>query len=178
MATTTHAFPLATETAFAGADVGPGTPGSASGPAEDGTAAGASGSSSNGIVISRGGLIAIIIVVVLVALVGILSAVLFYIAKKREWTMRETIRKSARKVVTALTPRRTEFPKSVKDFNPSGTGSRSGSKSRGNKSSLDEVPPTPRIKPEHFVLDLEKGSPERGQRSLTDKKKRGNFSRK
>lgn len=105
-----------------------------------------------------------------------MSAVLFYVAKKREWTVKETIRKSARKVVTALTPRRAEFPKSVKEFNPS--GSRSGSKSRGNKSSLDEVPPTPRIRPEHFNLDLEKGSPERGQRSLTDKKKRGNFSRK
>lgn len=69
-ATTTHAFPLATETSssFSGADVGPGNPGA--GPAEDGTAAGASGSSSNSLVLTRGGLIAIIVVVVIVALVG------------------------------------------------------------------------------------------------------------
>ncbi|KAM7184141.1 hypothetical protein V8F33_013156 [Rhypophila sp. PSN 637] len=168
-ATTTHAFPLATagaDTFGTGADVGPGNPGS--GPVEDGSSAGASGSSSNGIVISRGGLIAIIIVVVLVALVGILSAVLFYVAKKREWTVKETIRKSARKVVTALTPRRSEFPKSVKDY-PS-----SGSKSRGNKISLDDVPPTPRITPEHYKMDLEKGSPDRSGK----KSKRNNFSRK
>lgn len=60
------------------------------------------------------------------------TSVLFFVAKKREWTVRETIRRSARKVVTAMTPRRTEFPKSVKE------------------------PPTPKIKPDD--LDLEKGA--------------------
>lgn len=59
-------------------------------------------------------------------------AALFFVAKKREWTIRETLRRSARKVVTALTPRsRSEFPRELKD----------------------EVPPTPRIRKE----DLEKG---------------------
>lgn len=87
-------------------------------------------------------------------------------AKKREWTVRETIRKSARKVVTALTPRRSEFPKSVKDGG-SGNSSRNG---RMNK--LDEVPPTPRIKPEHLNLDLEKGFKD------NKKNKKSNFSRK
>lgn len=72
------------------------------------------------------------------------SATLFYIAKKNEWKVRETIRKSARKVVTALTPRRTEFPSSVKE----GHG-----KSRVGRSKIDDIPPTPRLKPE----DLEKG---------------------
>lgn len=72
------------------------------------------------------------------------SATLFYIAKKREWKVRETIRRSARKVVTALTPRRSEFPSSVKDGLP---------KSRSGRTRVEEIPPTPRLKPE----DLEKG---------------------
>lgn len=72
------------------------------------------------------------------------TATLFYIAKKNEWKVRETIRKSARKVVTALTPRRTEFPSSVKN---------GPIKSRAGRARIDDVPPTPRLKPE----DLEKG---------------------
>ena len=50
--------------------------------------------------------------------------------------MRENLRRSARKVVTALTPRRSEFPRSLKDDH-----------------SHDHIPPTPRLRPE----DLEKG---------------------
>jgi hypothetical protein len=119
----------------------------------DGTTAGAAGPSTGGVVLSQGAMIAIIIVVVVVALVGIGTSVLFFVAKKREWTVRETIRRSARKVVTVLTPRRSEFPKSVKE----------------GRSRLDDVPPTPRIKPEY--LDLEKGVDK-------PKKKRANFSRK
>jgi hypothetical protein len=72
------------------------------------------------------------------------TAVLFYLAKKREWKVRESIRRSARKVVTALTPRRSEFPRSVKES--------SGRSSRG-RVRLDEVPPTPKLRPE----DIEKG---------------------
>lgn len=68
---------------------------------------------------------------------------LFFVAKKREWKVRENLRKSARRVVTALTPRRAEFPRELKDEGPR-------SKSRGR---LDDVPPTPKLKPE----DLEKG---------------------
>ncbi|KAK0641202.1 hypothetical protein B0T16DRAFT_461295 [Cercophora newfieldiana] len=162
MATTTTAdFPLATENPFRGGgeDAGAGTAGAAPGSVADGSAAGASGSSSGSLELSRGGLIAIVIVVVFIALVGIASTVLFFIAKKREWTMKETLRRSARKVVTALTPRRSEFPKSVKDSVGRG----------GRMNKLDDVPPTPRIKPS----DLEKGN---GSRNLTDK--RMNFSRK
>ncbi|KAK4666123.1 hypothetical protein QC763_406690 [Podospora pseudopauciseta] len=128
---------------------------------DDGSLAGASGTSSGGITISRGALVAIIVVVVVVALAGIASSVLFYVAKKREWTVKETIRRSARKVVTALTPRRSEFPRSVKE----GGGSRNG------RVKLDDVPPTPRLTPERLE-DLEKGL--EGKK----KNKKSNFSRK
>lgn len=131
---------------------------------DDGTEAGASGQDSGGN-ISQGAMIAIIVVVVTVSVIGstsipsqplsliprltrtppkVASAVLFFLAKKREWKVRENLRKSARKVVTALTPRRTEFPRELKD----GGGPRSKHRAR-----LDDVPPTPKLKPE----DLEKG---------------------
>lgn len=59
--------------------------------------------------------------------------------------MKETIRRSARKVKTALTPRRTEFPDYVKDA--------PGSSRRGRTRIADDVPPTPRLTPG----DIEKG---------------------
>lgn len=157
MATTTSVyFPLATEYPYTGGDdpANSGTEG-------DGNAAGASGASDGSVQISRAALIAIIVIVVFIAMLGIASSVLFYVAKKREWTIKETIRRSARKVVTALTPRRSEFPKSVKESSVRSRGA------RGMR--LDDVPPTPRIKPEQ--LDLEKGDNE-------TKPKRSNFSRK
>jgi hypothetical protein len=70
--------------------------------------------------------------------------VLFYLAKKRSWEVRATIRRSARRVATALTPRRSEFPSSVKK----------GRRSSKNMSRIDDVPPTPKIK----GVDLEKGN--------------------
>ncbi|KAI1434770.1 hypothetical protein GGR50DRAFT_383449 [Xylaria sp. CBS 124048] len=108
------------------------------------TAAGASGPSTGGIQLSHGGLIAIIVVVAVVAVVGISTAVLFYFAKKREWKIRENVRRSARKMVAALTPRRSEFPRSAKG--PSGRSSRGHAR-------IDDVPPTPRLGPD----DVEKG---------------------
>ncbi|KAK4175272.1 hypothetical protein QBC36DRAFT_331781 [Triangularia setosa] len=128
---------------------------------DDGSLAGASGTSSGGITISRGALVAIIVVVVVVALVGIASSVLFFVAKKREWTVKETIRRSARKVVTVLTPRRSEFPRSVKE----------GGGGRGGRVKLEDVPPTPRLTPERLE-DLEKGL------EAKKTKKKLNFSRK
>ena len=159
--TTNDPFPLATE------DPSIYGPSSTSGVDN---AEGASGSSPGAIEISHGGMVAIIVVVSVVAVLGSRSpssyltieslvpnitytdceirtvsmAILFYVAKKREWRIRETLRRSARKVVTALTPRRTEFPKSVKES--------SGRASRG-RVRLDDVPPTPRLRPE----DIEKG---------------------
>ncbi|KAK4093238.1 hypothetical protein Purlil1_2395 [Purpureocillium lilacinum] len=111
---------------------------------ESGVEAGASGSSS-AMSLSTGGLVAIVVVVVVATIVGVTTATLFFIAKKREWTMRETLRRSAKKVVAAITPRRSEFPDSVK-------GS-TGSTRRGRAKRADSVPPTPRLRPE----DLEKG---------------------
>lgn len=125
MATHTSSYvPLATEQAN-------GFDGSSS--SQSGTDIGASGdSSANSINLSTGAMIAIIIVVVAVALIGgkestvqivsncttnivsAATATLFFIAKKREWTMKETIRRSARKIKTVMTPRRSEFPSSVK----------------------------------------------------------------
>ncbi|GAP88403.1 hypothetical protein SAMD00023353_2900790 [Rosellinia necatrix] len=135
MATDSADFPLATEGPFPG-DTGPG------GAVDD--AAGAAGSSPGAAQLSHGALIAIIVVVAGVVVLGISTAVLFYLAKKREWKVRESIRRSARKVVTALTPRRSEFPRSVKES--------SGKSTRG-RVRLDDVPPTPRLRPE----DVEKG---------------------
>ncbi|KAH8165834.1 hypothetical protein CIB48_g2410 [Xylaria polymorpha] len=90
-----------------------------------------------------------------VVILGISTAVLFYLAKKREWKVRESIRRSARKVVTALTPRRTEFPRSAKES--------SGRSSRG-RVRLDDVPPTPKLRSE----DVEKGLAKAGFRQVPD----------
>ncbi|POS75746.1 hypothetical protein DHEL01_v205856 [Diaporthe helianthi] len=144
-ATSSSSFPLATEDPYTGGGdntAGTANAGSDGSPDND---AGASGTSSNNFQVSQGALIAIILIVVFVALLGIASGTLFYLAKKREWKVRETIRRSAKKVVTALTPRRSEFPRSVKERSI---------RSRGGRARVeDEIPPTPRLKPE----DLEKG---------------------
>ncbi|KAI0009395.1 hypothetical protein F4779DRAFT_376740 [Xylariaceae sp. FL0662B] len=141
MATASTDFPLATDGPYnGGGDSGPGSI-SSGGSVDD--SAGASGNSPGAVQLSHGAMIAIIVVVAVVCVLGGSMAVLFYLAKKREWKVRENIRRSAKKVVTALTPRRSEFPKSVKD---------SGSSSR-NRVRLEDVPPTPRLRPE----DIEKG---------------------
>lgn len=68
---TTGSFPLATDTvSHQGEDASAGSVGASPGSAADGTLAGASGSSSGGIQLSGGALIAIIVVVVVVGLVG------------------------------------------------------------------------------------------------------------
>ncbi|EFX01069.1 hypothetical protein CMQ_6011 [Grosmannia clavigera kw1407] len=149
-ATSSSSFPLATEDPYTGG-------GSSSADTSIDNDGGASGSSDGSMSLSRGGLVAIIVVVVAVAIIGVTSAVLFYLAKKREWKIRQSIRKSARRVVNALTPRRSEFPKSAKE----GTASNSRGRVR-----LDDVPPTPRL-----PVDLEKGF------ANSDKKKY-NFHRK
>ncbi|KAL3422087.1 hypothetical protein PVAG01_06242 [Phlyctema vagabunda] len=114
------------------------------GSANDGSTAdsdaGASGGGSDGgIELSRGGIIAIVVVVASIVLIGIASSILYWQAKKRSWQVRKTIRKSARRVATALTPRRSTFPKDIRN-------------SRGLQK-IDEVPPTPRR-----TDDVEKGS--------------------
>lgn len=76
-------------------------------------------------------------------LAKVASSVLYYLAKKRSWEIRATIRKSARRVATALTPRRSTFPKDVQNNRRS---------FKTGMSRIDEVPPTPRR------ADLEKGN--------------------
>ena len=68
---------------------------------------------------------------------------LFYIAKKRSWEVRKTIRRSAKKVVTALTPRRSTFPKDIQRRRSI----------RSGKTKIEEEPPTPKLS-----VDLEKGN--------------------
>ncbi|KAM0248277.1 hypothetical protein ACHAQJ_009518 [Trichoderma viride] len=138
MSATSAYFPLATDNSWQGQS-GSITP-------QDGTDAGAAGdSSANSITLSTGALVAIIVVVVAVILIG---------TKKREWTIKETIRRSTKKVAIALTPRRSEFPRSVK-------GS-ARSNRRGRTKLNDDIPPTPRLRPE----DLEKGLAQSDSKSI------------
>ncbi|KAL9055788.1 MAG: hypothetical protein Q9162_003322 [Coniocarpon cinnabarinum] len=65
---------------------------------------GASGASS-GYNLSKGGVVAIVVVCALVAIFGIASATLFYIAKKRQWEVRKTIKRASRRVVSKVNPR-------------------------------------------------------------------------
>ncbi|KAI5861387.1 hypothetical protein GGS23DRAFT_148853 [Durotheca rogersii] len=146
-APTTDVFPLETDGPWNdSSDSGSGSANSGGGIDDS---AGASGSSPGVVQISHEAMIAIIVVVAVVCMLGISMAVLFYLAKKREWKVRESIRRSARRVVTALTPRRSEFPKSAK-------GSSSNS-SRG-RVRLDDVPPTPKLRAEDIEKGLAKGS--------------------
>lgn len=151
MSTDSADFPLSTEDPYAGS----GTP---AGAVDD--AAGAAGSSPGAAQLSHGALIAIIVVVAFAVVLGISTAVLFYLAKKKEWKVRESIRRSAKKVVTALTPRRSEFPRSVKES--------SGKSSRG-RVRLDDVPPTPRLRPEDVEKGLAKSNVRRSPQGRGDK---------
>ena len=76
--------------------------------------AGAAGPEKSGINLSRGSIIAIGVVVGVVVILGLTSAVLFYVAKKRQWEVRKSLRRSTRRVTTAIrahTPVRTNFSK-------------------------------------------------------------------
>ncbi|KAJ9614180.1 hypothetical protein H2200_002316 [Cladophialophora chaetospira] len=85
-------------------------------PGTSSTDAGAEGPDTGSVNLSRGATIAISVVVSVVVILGGTMAVLFFLAKKRQWTMKETIRRSARKVtnvakavVTPLTPKKMTF---------------------------------------------------------------------
>ncbi|KAL4816580.1 hypothetical protein BDW67DRAFT_45102 [Aspergillus spinulosporus] len=74
--------------------------------------AGAAGNSGGG-GMSTGGMIALCVIVGVVVIIGFSSAALFYIAKKRQWAMREALRRSAKQVVRAVkTPLTPRFPRS------------------------------------------------------------------
>lgn len=64
----------------------------------DPTDAGAAGAQKGGFTLSKGGLAAIIVVIALVIIVGISSAVLFWLAKKRQWDVRQSLRRASRRL--------------------------------------------------------------------------------
>ncbi|PBP25674.1 hypothetical protein BUE80_DR003410 [Diplocarpon rosae] len=125
------------------------------------TDAGASGADHGSISISRGGVIAIIVVAVFICVLGAVSAVFFYLAKKRSWRVRESIRRSARRVATALTPRRSTFPKDVR---------------RSNRGliKIDEAPSPERPK----TSDIEKANPKILSFEMAEPPKQSKWARK
>ncbi|TVY83663.1 hypothetical protein LSUE1_G002886 [Lachnellula suecica] len=125
--------------------------------------AGAAGPDSGSFTLSRGGIIAIIVVASFVCIFGIVSAVLWYIAKKRSWEVRATLRRSAKRVATALTPRRTTFPKDVHDR-------RNTRRSTRGLTKIDEVPNTPRAK------DIEKGQSKMSSFEMTEPPKQSKWA--
>ncbi|KAI9883117.1 MAG: Multiple RNA-binding domain-containing protein 1 [Watsoniomyces obsoletus] len=139
-----------------GQDAGDAASGTSSttGPSSVDSAAGASGSSSS-FNLSRGGMVAIIVVAVLVGGGGLASAALFYIAKKRQWEVRKSLRRSARRLTGGL--------------NVSGKNQRASRRQTGVK-----LPPTPRFAPNSKeTVDLEKGGVKNGtvQTNITAVKK-------
>jgi len=60
--------------------------------------AGSEGASKGAFSISKGGLAAIIVVAVLVVIGGVASAVLFWLAKKKQWDVRQSIRRASRRI--------------------------------------------------------------------------------
>ncbi|KAF2870283.1 hypothetical protein BDV95DRAFT_595810 [Massariosphaeria phaeospora] len=60
--------------------------------------AGAEGASKGAFNLSKGALAAIIVVVVLVVVGGAGSAILFWLAKKRQWDVRQSIRRASRRI--------------------------------------------------------------------------------
>ncbi|KAA8644534.1 hypothetical protein EYZ11_006885 [Aspergillus tanneri] len=75
--------------------------------------AGAEGPSDGSVGVTSTGMIILCTIVGVVAVIGISSAALFVIAKRRQWEMREAIRRSARQITQAVkTPLTPRFPSS------------------------------------------------------------------
>jgi len=138
-----------------------GDAGSSAGSSAGDSDAGASGSDSGSITLSKGGIIAIIVIVVFVLVFGIASSVLWYFAKKRSWEVRKTIRRSARRVATALTPRRSTFPKDAR-------------MSTRGLTKIDEVPPTPKFRSN----DVEKANSKFTAFEMAEPPKQSKWARK
>ncbi|KAL9113869.1 MAG: hypothetical protein Q9227_002003 [Pyrenula ochraceoflavens] len=102
--TSSNSFPLATGN---NPSLNPaGSPGAPSDPdsASSVNAAGASGGGDGGVDLSNGAIIAICVVVAVVVIIAVASAILFYLAKKRQWAVRASLRRSVRRL-NPLTPR-------------------------------------------------------------------------
>ncbi|KAE8453522.1 hypothetical protein EG329_010383 [Mollisiaceae sp. DMI_Dod_QoI] len=143
-----------------GSGPAPGDVGSSAGSSSGDSDAGASGSDTSSISISRGAVIAIIVCASFVCIFGAVSGVLYYLAKKRDWKIRESIRRSARRVATALTPRSARFPRDVH--------------SRRGLAKIDEVPNTPRNR----SADVEKANTKQMSFELTEPPKKSKWPRK
>ncbi|KAF2837427.1 hypothetical protein M501DRAFT_937665 [Patellaria atrata CBS 101060] len=65
-------------------------------------AAGAEGNDTGAFTISKGGLAAIITVVVVVVVFGIASVILYWLAKKRQWEVRKSIKRASRRLTGRL----------------------------------------------------------------------------
>lgn len=140
------------------------------------TEEGASGSDAAAFRLSKGGLAAILIVVILVSLFGskyddpcasrlvlthhtVASIVLFIVAKRRQWTMRQTLTRASRRVTGRFTQPKTPQTASAANRRSRRTGIRMGS------------PPRPGVKavypPGHkrgLVVDVK--DPEKGPQPL------------
>ncbi|KIW94824.1 uncharacterized protein Z519_04802 [Cladophialophora bantiana CBS 173.52] len=78
--------------------------------------AGAAGPDTGSVNLSRGATIAIALVVSIIVVLGGTMTILFYLAKKRQWKIKESIRRSARRftsavkaVTTPITPKKMTF---------------------------------------------------------------------
>jgi type II secretory pathway pseudopilin PulG len=80
------------------AGYGDSVPEGGAGSTQSPTEAGASGNDTGAFTLSKGALIAIIIVVAVVVVLGAASLTLWYIAKKRQWEVRASIRRASRRL--------------------------------------------------------------------------------
>jgi len=158
-ATSSQTYPAVTATASSASTYyEPDQPG---GPGID-TESGASGSDAAAFRLSKGGLAAILIIVILVSLFGIASIVLFIVAKRRQWTMRQTLTRASRRLTGRFTRPQTPHTASAANRRSRRTGIRMGS------------PPRPGVKavypPGHkrgLVVDVK--DPEKGPQPLDGK---------
>ncbi|KAF2202822.1 hypothetical protein GQ43DRAFT_412931 [Delitschia confertaspora ATCC 74209] len=109
--------------------------------------AGAEGSSKGAFTLSRGAIAAIITVAVLIAVGGTVSAVLFWLAKKRQWDVRQSIRRASRRLTGRSTAANTKR------------------QNRRTGVRLNSPPPSKRVG--NRQRDLEKGAPASGPRGQT-----------
>lgn len=174
-ATSSQTYPSVTAaSSTASADYEPGSPGGG----QVDTAGGASGSDAAAFRLSKGGLAAILIVVILVSLFGskcdaphrkdalichtVTSIVLFIVAKRRQWTMRQTLTRVSRRLTGRFGQPKTPQTASAVNRSSRRTGIRMGS------------PPRPGVKavypPGHkrgLVVDVK--DPEKGPQPLDGK---------
>ncbi|KAF2649892.1 hypothetical protein K491DRAFT_771312 [Lophiostoma macrostomum CBS 122681] len=109
--------------------------------------AGAQGADKGSFSLSQGGLIAIIVVAVIVAVAGTASAILFWLAKKRQWNVRQSLRRASRRL----------------------TGRSDVSKRQNRRTGvrLNSPPPSKARAPSRTDKDVEKGLPDNAQQGKT-----------